>query len=102
MGSSAASSTVQMRVSCGSSIPGRVSVVTGQPSHANGVWSNFLFDGERFRNLEPTPRGGIGVALPFCARRVWTTLAGRDGAPPSVPNDGVREDADGLERAVAT
>lgn len=38
---------------CGSSIPGRVSVVTGQPSRLNGAWSNYLFDGDEFRSANP-------------------------------------------------
>jgi N-acyl-phosphatidylethanolamine-hydrolysing phospholipase D len=41
-----------------------------------------------FRNLEPTPQGGPTVTLPFFARRVWSSLWGREGALASVPNDG--------------
>lgn len=41
-----------------------------------------------FRNLGPPRRVSAGVALPFFARRIWANLRGRDGAPPSVPNDG--------------
>jgi N-acyl-phosphatidylethanolamine-hydrolysing phospholipase D len=41
-----------------------------------------------FRNLADVDRAGPIVTVPFFARRIWTTLAGRDGAAPSVPNDG--------------
>ena len=48
-----------------------------------------------FRNLEPTSHGGLGVALPFFARRIWSNLTGRTGAAAAVPNDGafLRENA---------
>jgi N-acyl-phosphatidylethanolamine-hydrolysing phospholipase D len=42
-----------------------------------------------FQNLAPTDHGGLDVTLPFFARRVWTTIAGRSGRPPVVSNDGV-------------
>jgi N-acyl-phosphatidylethanolamine-hydrolysing phospholipase D len=48
-----------------------------------------------FRNLAETTHAGPSVTLPFFARRVWATLAGRSGAPTVVPNDGtfLRENA---------
>lgn len=50
----------------------------------------------RFRNRGgPIERAGLGVAIPFFARRALTNLTGRDGAPERVPNDGawLRENA---------
>jgi N-acyl-phosphatidylethanolamine-hydrolysing phospholipase D len=50
----------------------------------------------RFANLAgPIDRAGVGVTLPFGLRRFWASLAGRDGAPPVVANDGafLRENA---------
>jgi N-acyl-phosphatidylethanolamine-hydrolysing phospholipase D len=41
-----------------------------------------------FRNLAEIEMPGASVTLPFFARRVWTTLVGRTGAPQVVPNDG--------------
>jgi N-acyl-phosphatidylethanolamine-hydrolysing phospholipase D len=41
-----------------------------------------------FRNLAEIEMPGASVTLPFFARRVWTTLVGRSGAPQVVPNDG--------------
>src|SRR5262249_26622554 len=41
-----------------------------------------------FRNLDEHPLPGADVTLPFFLRRVWTTITGRGGAPPVVPNDG--------------
>lgn len=39
-------------------------------------------------NLEgPGDRGGLTVALPFFARKVWTSIVGRAGAAPRVPYD---------------
>jgi N-acyl-phosphatidylethanolamine-hydrolysing phospholipase D len=48
-----------------------------------------------FRNLAHTEPPGATVTLPFFARRIWTTFAGRDGAPPVEANDGafLRENA---------
>jgi N-acyl-phosphatidylethanolamine-hydrolysing phospholipase D len=42
-----------------------------------------------FRNAEPTSHGSFGVAVPFFARRIWSSLVGRGGAAAHVPNDGV-------------
>src|SRR5688572_20942481 len=47
-------------------------------------------DGDRFVN----PGGerswpSIAVSIPFFARKIWTSIAGRDGAAPSVPYDPV-------------
>lgn len=49
----------------------------------------------RFRNPVALDRGGLGVMLPFLARRLAGFWKARDGAPPSVPNDGafLRENA---------
>jgi N-acyl-phosphatidylethanolamine-hydrolysing phospholipase D len=41
-----------------------------------------------FRNAEPTSHGSLGVAVPFFARRIWSSLLGRSGAAARVPNDG--------------
>jgi N-acyl-phosphatidylethanolamine-hydrolysing phospholipase D len=41
-----------------------------------------------FRNVVELAHPGVDVTLPFFLRRMWTTLVGRDGAPPVVPNDG--------------
>jgi N-acyl-phosphatidylethanolamine-hydrolysing phospholipase D len=48
-----------------------------------------------FRNLAHVEIPGPSVTLPFFGRRVWTTLTGREGAPPFEANDGVflRENA---------
>jgi N-acyl-phosphatidylethanolamine-hydrolysing phospholipase D len=42
-----------------------------------------------FRNLADVEHAGPLVTVPFFARRVWTTLTGRTGMPPVVPNDGM-------------
>jgi N-acyl-phosphatidylethanolamine-hydrolysing phospholipase D len=50
----------------------------------------------RFENRAgPIERAGASVTLPFFVRRLGTTISGRDGAPPSVANDGafLRENA---------
>lgn len=45
-------------------------------------------DGDVFLNTaHPLERGGALVALPFFARRIWTTFSGRSGAPAVVPYD---------------
>jgi N-acyl-phosphatidylethanolamine-hydrolysing phospholipase D len=45
-------------------------------------------DGDRFMNTAgPLQRGGASVALPFFARKAWTTLTSRGGAAPLVPYD---------------
>jgi N-acyl-phosphatidylethanolamine-hydrolysing phospholipase D len=41
-----------------------------------------------FRNLAELELPGADVTMPFFLRRVWTSLVGRTGAPPVVPNDG--------------
>jgi N-acyl-phosphatidylethanolamine-hydrolysing phospholipase D len=41
-----------------------------------------------FRNLVEMELAGPSVTLPFFARRVWTTITGREGAPAVVANDG--------------
>ena len=45
--------------------------------------------GDGFHNLAEVHRAGPSVTIPFFARRVWTTLTGRTGAPAVVANDGV-------------
>lgn len=49
----------------------------------------------RFRNPTVLDRGGLGVMVPFLARRVAGFWRDRPGAPPRVPNDGafLRENA---------
>ena len=45
-------------------------------------------DGDTFLNTaHPLERGGASVALPFFARKLWTTLSSRTGAPLVVPYD---------------
>lgn len=45
-------------------------------------------EGDRFLNTaHPLARGGAAVALPFFARKIWTTVVGRGGAPSVVPYD---------------
>jgi N-acyl-phosphatidylethanolamine-hydrolysing phospholipase D len=45
-------------------------------------------DGDRFVNLAgPRPRAAINAMLPFLARKVWTTLVGRENAAPFVAYD---------------
>jgi N-acyl-phosphatidylethanolamine-hydrolysing phospholipase D len=54
---------------------------------AERVAAQAPIDGKRFRNLEgPGERGGLGVVLPFFARKVATSFFTREGAP-QVPYD---------------
>lgn len=45
-------------------------------------------DGDRFVNAAgPRPRAAVGAMVPFLARKVWTSLVGREGGAPLVPYD---------------
>lgn len=45
-------------------------------------------DGDRFVNLAgPRPRAAFTAMAPFLARKVWTSLVGREGGAPFVPYD---------------
>src|SRR5690349_21371428 len=44
--------------------------------------------GKRFQNIAgPRPKAPVTAMVPFLARKVWTSLAGRSGGAPVVPYD---------------
>ena len=38
---------------CATSLPGRTSILTGQPAHQHGIYGNIIWDGHSFRHASP-------------------------------------------------
>jgi len=63
-------------------VVGLLALVGASVGGAERVAAQAPHDGERFRNLEgPGERGGLGVVLPFFARKIATSFSPREGAP---------------------